>query len=918
MPAQAMPPSRPKAAAAAAPAASLSDDWKPKAQHAAAVAAAAAGRSAAPKSAWGVLRLNRLDETAAHVRNGNTVNMNSTSWAISAAEVSPSPSLSASAQADAAKVAVGRASSEAQPSAQVSTAAATEAPAISAAAEQAAQTNGVHDDPFPPAGEASSNESPTGRPPIVQASVDASPTLDSPDPDDSSRDGKSEVEQPKEEIAAPAPIMVAPELREKDLDGTWLLDCYEHSDSYEIRCTEDSRSADHCLNEAAREKSPLLFMQRLPCGKEVRGHLENLDDSYWHWEVSASDGRRMRLRREDEALPDFKLNPRLISSCLLPGASEWQAPKTAQRPTAYAFFNTYNDARGYRYAHTLGVTNGVFPLIGLTAGWLPCTVLGGDTSVGKMRVRFDRGFWDPFEAYVASGGRPTQARRVLPRPDPGWYDAPQKGGKKGIGKGMRSSFGRGQTLASLTYPGKGKHRPGAVMMTVPVEGQAFFKQGMRPMRGGGYQRSIEQSIPMSLIRTDRRPPPRPLLSILCTRWFDYWTDIKHSDYCILNDGYMADLFMGPGSVNTELSERYEVYTIFVRQSRDLQRLDAQYLRSLLKGLNIVAWYLVWPSANDNALAGTEFSSGGFVSEKEFFSFLQATERLGIRTGWPHEAHLYRQLCGKLWIPQMCLDERYRVPPTTRVHYAEFRRNGEKAALRALDVLMGLRKAIWGKESVSFDKFRGVVKLGFSWGGLDVLPFQGVKSLMYNLTRLFESKSCENNVCLVQEMVPDVVAEHRVVCFWDKRNCRHVKEPVWMISTKPPGKWDVNEFKLASSTVCQRGTEARHFFGGDRYLQVEAEKQADRLVDLWLLWYRTESPNPPQVTRIDFLVSWAGAGANQIHVWTCEVGECGASLCSIEVDGRNLASLNTAVQQDPSGRLPLALPDKMQRNSGWKG
>ena len=27
------------------------------------------------------------------------------------------------------------------------------------------------------------------------------------------------------------------------------------------------------------------------------------------------------------------------------------------------------------------------------------------------------------------------------------------------------------------------------------------------------------------------------------------------------------------------------------------------------------------------------------------------------------------------------------------------------------------------------------------------------------------------------------------------------------------------------------------------------------------------------------------------VWTCEVGECGASLCSVECDARNCATLN---------------------------
>ena len=49
-----------------------------------------------------------------------------------------------------------------------------------------------------------------------------------------------------------------------------------------------------------------------------------------------------------------------------------------------------------------------------------------------------------------------------------------------------------------------------------------------------------------------------------------------------------------------------------------------------------------------------------------------------------------------------------------------------------------------------------------------------------------------------------------------------------------------------------------------------------------------------------------------QVWTCEVGECGASLCSVECDARNCATLNWAVKEDPSGRFPMALP-KIFRN-----
>lgn len=116
-----------------------------------------------------------------------------------------------------------------------------------------------------------------------------------------------------------------------------------------------------------------------------------------------------------------------------------------------------------------------------------------------------------------------------------------------------------------------------------------------------------------------------------------------------------------------------------------------------------------------------------------------------------------------------------------------------------------------------------------------------------------------------------------------------------------------------------------------------------MADKWLLWFLSEDAEPPPVTRLDFLVSWRIGGKPQapqlicffwfsnlplsveraahqwalpvwlvLQVWTCEVGECGASLCSVECDARNCATLNWAVREDPSGRFPMALP-KICRN-----
>jgi len=237
-------------------------------------------------------------------------------------------------------------------------------------------------------------------------------------------------------------------------------------------------------------------------------------------------------------------------------------------------------------------------------------------------------------------------------------------------------------------------------------------------------------------------------------------------------------------------------------------------------------------------------------------------------------------------------------------------------------LLELRTDIWGKEAIAREQFKGVVKLGFSWCGCDVLPFQGVDSLMTNLSKLLANSS-ERTVCLVQEMVPGVVSEHRVVCFHDKASGEFRKEAMWMENMKPhtsPEKYhldslDVRDFKVAGSKVVPSSAVAQRCFNGDSAALFAAEDAAQSLADRWLAWFEAEGHAPPQCTRLDFLVAHTGEG--QAAVWTCEVGECGASLCSVEVHGRNLAALNSAIADDPSGRFPMSLPKTMPRNTGFK-
>jgi len=343
----------------------------------------------------------------------------------------------------------------------------------------------------------------------------------------------------------------------------------------------------------------------------------------------------------------------------------------------------------------------------------------------------------------------------------------------------------------------------------------------------GYCEGVELMLPQELVKPlpdCASPPRRPLLSIVAFRWFDYWSNMRWSDYCVTNDGMLVDLFDGPCSVGQQLPGDFEVYTVFVRRTEDLRRIDPVCLRSLLRGVNITAWYFLWP-----VLHGDVHSLAGCIRERELFLLCQHMEREAIRGGWPHPSHLYRLLCGKLWLPQMCLNQDYRLPPTVHLHYSEFRLAPWRAARRAAASIMEIRRRVWKKQPMPLDDFAGVVKLGFSWQGDDVLPFRGLDSLVANVRRLYERPSSEQTRCLVQEMVPRVVGEHRVLVFRDAERGLFRRECLWL-RMKRRGRHhqhgcDLGEFSLASASVAAPGDVGRELFGGDCCAQQAAEEQA---------------------------------------------------------------------------------------------
>lgn len=441
----------------------------------------------------------------------------------------------------------------------------------------------------------------------------------------------------------------------------------------------------------------------------------------------------------------------------------------------------------------------------------------------------------------------------------------------------------------------------------------------------GSMESLEMMVPRHLVReqmetatdacegeSEAYQPQRPLLSILCVRWWDYWTTRWWSDYNVTSDHMLVDLFDGPCGVNQKLPGEYEVHTVFVRRSEDLSLVSDLWARCSLRGHQTVGWHFLWPTAR----APGRDQRAGCVCERHFFDMLQRLERVGIRTCWPHPSQLYRLLCGKLWIAQMSLNTNYRVPATIRVHFQEFVTDPSGTAKSALEQLGAWHQHVWGDVAETVENFKGVAKLGFSWQGKDVVPFVGPEGLEQALRKLLVAEGSMQLICLVQRMVPSVKCELRALVFRDAKAGKFVWHKVYMRLWSQTKRGDAEMkgnlgFSLTSAEAVMPAGAAAEFFDGDVQMQLSVEKDVDALVERWLAWFAVECAEPPAATRIDFLVAIREEGQTP-EVWTCEVGECGAALCGLEVDARNAAALNLALRHDQSGRFPLPLPEIKMR------
>eukprot|EP00928_Gymnodinium_smaydae_P002177 TRINITY_DN10767_c0_g2_i2.p1 TRINITY_DN10767_c0_g2~~TRINITY_DN10767_c0_g2_i2.p1 ORF type:complete len:552 (+),score=131.03 TRINITY_DN10767_c0_g2_i2:73-1728(+) len=430
---------------------------------------------------------------------------------------------------------------------------------------------------------------------------------------------------------------------------------------------------------------------------------------------------------------------------------------------------------------------------------------------------------------------------------------------------------------------------------VLVKFHGRFLDAYKQEENGNPVNGLYWRVPRHLVRRVGIPQPAAELSILVVRWWDYFNRRRGSpSHNVANEDMLLDALQNAGSPHAAFGAegRYEVYSAFARNAADLDALGAS-MAGAMRGKRKAAFYFLWPTQRPSV----ERRMPGCVPAPSLLALMERMEAQGVPSRFPHEVKLYRQLAGKTWVPRVCAEQpELRVPKTVSVTSKDFDADSFKVAERALLELYG---------AGDLAARRGVAKLGFSWMGEDVRPFTGPTELVKALSTLFDG--CPPDaMCLVQERVENVVCELRFVCSRDRAAGEDaVKRDLVRMRMHNPRHSDAT-FALTSAHTMGFEEAAECAFVGKREALEAAEKEADRLADLWFQWLKEEGHGVPANLRLDFLV----ALAPEVKLWTVEVCESGGSLCGLSPAVRAAALLNECLCEGPSAPPPAGFPQQL--------
>ena len=382
----------------------------------------------------------------------------------------------------------------------------------------------------------------------------------------------------------------------------------------------------------------------------------------------------------------------------------------------------------------------------------------------------------------------------------------------------------------------------------------------------------------------------PEVSLVAVRWGgSVPVDERRFDFA-LSDKLIQEL------LDTVLSKNFEVFTIYIEHSSELEKVSHLHLFHCLRGKTKLGMYFLWGSNND--------SKPGYVIASDLIHLMERLESVGVVTKYPNHSSLYRAITSKEYQSTLCVCPKLNIPPTVSVPVSLVLSSLDSAVANILKSLQTIKKHVQESDAPITN---GVVKVGNEWMGDGVRAFAGAEDLKAKLLAMLDGAHGPVKSILVQERIPSLVCEPRVFVFNGKvRGIRYTWNQ----------KEDLKSGRIHALRTCPQNRAAEELFHGDVAAQKFVERKIAYLVNEWNVWLLTIGGEIPLFVRMDFLVeslegsqpgkegggedAWNyGDGENGkadpvllpspephaddvkyqdlFRVWTCELGEMGSSM-----------------------------------------
>jgi len=385
---------------------------------------------------------------------------------------------------------------------------------------------------------------------------------------------------------------------------------------------------------------------------------------------------------------------------------------------------------------------------------------------------------------------------------------------------------------------------------------------------------------------------RPKLSIISFRWGgtnqivvpEQWGHTGSSCSSVFMESFIES------AVVPRVGRNYEVWSVFVEDSTDLAKIaDTAHLifgpqHPARRAEHVCAMYFIYPTSFEENCVPTaetgEDEGAAHVDQKSLFRMMQAVEKCGIPTQFPHSAGFYELLTSKRWTHMMTLTPHLRVPPTVALPRMLIEKDIGEASSYALKALQAVKKqqaVLRNEDLAKADQpiEKGVAKLGFSWEALDVKFWSGedgLQTALHQLTQVIEISGhltgqphdCES--LLIQEYCPHDIELRLYVVNGVVEGRIYTK----FCKIKPNNEFGDFQQHFEPEPV------AAEWMGGDRAALDDGERQCREITAHWMTWVQAQICDIPPGIRFDYFIGRTPEKGKAV-VWTLEICELGFSM-----------------------------------------